>query len=144
QTLLATPVLSPRRLPEFLASATKARQVRDALQPLLGEALPNTCVVVTDHGRVIVDQGPDVLEPAATVKLLTAVVVLDTLGPESRLRTTAVASSPVRDGVVDGDLYLVGGGDPLLTTPGYEVSFINRDQLKNDFAQLADRVVAAG
>lgn len=144
RSMLATPVLSPRRLPAFLASATKDRQVREALQPLLGAALPNTCIVVTDHGRVIVDQGPDVLEPASTVKLLTAVVVLDTIDPGSRLRTTAVAAGPPRDGVVDGDLYLVGGGDPLLTTPGYEVSFINRDQLKNDFAQLADRIVAAG
>ena len=141
---LVTPVLSPRRVPEFLASGTADAQARAALQPLLDQALPNTCIVVTDHGRVVVDQGPDVLEPASTIKLLTAIAVLEILDPDARLRTTAAARTAPSDGVVEGDLYLVGGGDPLLTTPGYEVSFINRDQLKNDFAGLADAIVATG
>jgi D-alanyl-D-alanine carboxypeptidase/D-alanyl-D-alanine-endopeptidase (penicillin-binding protein 4) len=141
---LVTPVLSPRRLPELLASNITDTRVREGLQPVIGEALPNTCIVVTDHGRVIVDEGPDVIEPASTVKLLTAVAVVETLDPDSRLHTTASAGNAPRDGTVDGDLYVVGGGDPLLTTPGYETTFANRDQLKLDFALLADKIVAAG
>jgi D-alanyl-D-alanine carboxypeptidase/D-alanyl-D-alanine-endopeptidase (penicillin-binding protein 4) len=141
---LVTPVLSPRRLPELLASNITDTRVREALQPVIDQALPNTCIVVTDHGRVIIDEGPDILAPASTVKLLTAAAVLETLDPDSRLHTTASAGAAPRDGIVDGDLYLVGGGDPLLTTPGYETTFTNRDQLKNDYGQLADKIVAAG
>jgi len=143
-TALLTPVLSPRRLPELLASNITDTRTREAVQPHLDSALPNTCIIVTNHGRVVVDHGVDVVEPASTVKLLTARAVLESLDPASRLRTTAEVTDSADDGVIEGDLYLVGGGDPLLTTPGYEVSFINRDQLKNDFAQLADRVVDSG
>jgi D-alanyl-D-alanine carboxypeptidase/D-alanyl-D-alanine-endopeptidase (penicillin-binding protein 4) len=144
ETGLRTPVLSPRRVPGLLAATVTDSRAREALQPLIDEALPNTCIIVTDHGRVIVDSGTSIVEPASTVKLLTATAVLETLDPASRLRTSFAATSPLADGVLDGDAYLIGGGDPLLTTPGYEVSFFNRDQLKNDFAALADNIVAAG
>jgi D-alanyl-D-alanine carboxypeptidase/D-alanyl-D-alanine-endopeptidase (penicillin-binding protein 4) len=143
-TALATPVLSPRRMPAMLASTITDRQVREALQPVIDEALPNTCIVVTDRGRVIVDSAPGPLEPASTVKLFTAVAVLEKLDPDARLRTTVHAAARPVDGVVEGDLHLVGGGDPVLTTPGYQISFVNRDQLVNDFGQLADRIVEAG
>ncbi len=141
---LVTPVLSPRRLPALLASNITDASIRAAVQPSIDAALPNTCIIVSDHGRVIVDYGTDVVDPASTVKLLTAVATLETLDPNSHLRTSARARSAPRDGVVDGDLYMVGGGDPVLTTPGYEVSLTNRDQLHNDLGQLADNIAAAG
>ncbi len=70
--------------------------------------------------------------------------MLETLDPNSRLRTSVKARSAPRAGVVDGDLYMVGGGDPVLTTPGYEISFANRDQLHDDLGRLADDIAAAG
>jgi D-alanyl-D-alanine carboxypeptidase/D-alanyl-D-alanine-endopeptidase (penicillin-binding protein 4) len=141
---LITPVLSPRRLPALLAANQTDAAIRGAVQPALDEALPNTCVVITDHGRPVVDVGPDVLEPASTVKILTGVAVLERIDPNSRLRTSARVAAAPRNGVIDGDLTIVGGGDPVLTTPGYEVSFANRDQSRNDLALLADAIVAAG
>ncbi len=48
------------------------------------------------------------------------------------------------DGVIDGDLYLVGAGDPLLDTSGYTSTFEETDQRYNDFAKLADAIKAAG
>lgn len=64
-----------------------------------------------DTGAVLFDQDadkPDV--PASTAKLLTAVVALDRLGPQTRLQTRVFAVGDV--------LYLVGGGDPTLTRAG--------------------------
>jgi serine-type D-Ala-D-Ala carboxypeptidase/endopeptidase (penicillin-binding protein 4) len=70
--------------------------------------------------------------------------MLKEFGAEHRLATIVTASEDPADGIVGGNLYLVGGGDPLLTTPGYQITFENPDQLVNQYAQLADRIVAAG
>lgn len=52
--------------------------------------------------------------PASTMKLLTTFVALDTLGPAYTWKTEAYAVAPLRDGVLTGDLYLKGYGDPYL------------------------------
>jgi D-alanyl-D-alanine carboxypeptidase/D-alanyl-D-alanine-endopeptidase (penicillin-binding protein 4) len=49
---------------------------------------------------------------ASNMKLVTAAVALVTLGPEFRFRTRVVAAGPLDDGVLAGDLVLVGSGDP--------------------------------
>lgn len=54
------------------------------------------------------------LNPASNMKLYTAAAALDALGPAYRFRTALLASGPVEDGVLKGDLYIVGGGDPEL------------------------------
>jgi len=59
-------------------------------------------------GETVYDVGPDLVTPASTMKMLTSVAALATLGPEHRFRTTAVAGASPREVV------LVGGGDPLL------------------------------
>lgn len=143
---LTTPVFSARRVPELL----RARPADDALRAAVGKALagapPDTCVVVTEGGRRIVDvQGDRALLPASTNKLLTGLAALEALGPDTRLRTVAASSvRPGPDGVLAGDLYLVGGGDPLLFTPGFRVTLKDQNQPGTDFAVLADRIRAAG
>lgn len=53
---------------------------------------------------------------ASTAKLVTALAALDLLGPRWRWRTHAFATGPLRGGRLQGDLLVVGGGDPRLTT----------------------------
>lgn len=50
--------------------------------------------------------------PASTMKLVTAASVLHFLGPDATLRTRTVA------GAAPGEVVLVGGGDPTITTTG--------------------------
>ncbi|MEQ8659485.1 MAG: D-alanyl-D-alanine carboxypeptidase/D-alanyl-D-alanine-endopeptidase [Gammaproteobacteria bacterium] len=52
--------------------------------------------------------------PASTIKLVTTWVALDLLGPTHTWATRVYALGPLRDGVLDGDLLLEGGGDPYL------------------------------
>jgi serine-type D-Ala-D-Ala carboxypeptidase/endopeptidase (penicillin-binding protein 4) len=50
---------------------------------------------------------------ASNTKLFTLGAALSIHGPEGRLRTVAAAAHPLKaSGVVSGNLYLVGGGDP--------------------------------
>ena len=53
--------------------------------------------------------------PASTMKVLTTIAALDRLGPAYAWRTRAYGTGPVRAQVLEGDLVLVGGGDPFLT-----------------------------
>jgi len=141
----ATPLLSARRLPGVLQGATADPALAADLEPYLDKAAGTQCAVVLDAGRVVYQRDLDkAMVPASVLKLLTGTAALEVLGADSRLTTVVGASGPMVDGVVDGDLYLVGGGDPLLTTPGYEVSLDDPEQVTEDFAALADALVAAG
>jgi D-alanyl-D-alanine carboxypeptidase/D-alanyl-D-alanine-endopeptidase (penicillin-binding protein 4) len=55
------------------------------------------------------------MNPASTMKLLTTFVALDTLGPAYRWQTRAWVDGTLREGVLHGNLYLQGGGDPKFT-----------------------------
>ncbi len=60
----------------------------------------------------------DPMPPASTAKAITAAYALDRLGPDHRFHTRLVATGPVTGGRLDGDLVLMGGGDPTLDTDG--------------------------
>lgn len=63
--------------------------------------------------RVVVEHDSDRgFMTASNMKLVSTAVALATLGAGFRFRTTLVATGPLRDGVLDGDLVLVGSGDP--------------------------------
>ncbi|MEO1239296.1 MAG: D-alanyl-D-alanine carboxypeptidase, partial [Pseudomonadota bacterium] len=54
------------------------------------------------------------MPPASTAKAITALYALEALGPDFRFETTIVATAPIKNGRLEGDLVLVGSGDPLL------------------------------
>jgi D-alanyl-D-alanine carboxypeptidase/D-alanyl-D-alanine-endopeptidase (penicillin-binding protein 4) len=83
--------------------------------------------------------------PASTQKLLTASAVLDRIDPRTTLTTEVVTAAAVRDGIVEGDVVLVGGGDPVLVTDGYRTFVGIGDQRPTTrFDDLADQLASAG
>ncbi|MCK0168238.1 D-alanyl-D-alanine carboxypeptidase/D-alanyl-D-alanine-endopeptidase [Jannaschia sp. S6380] len=58
------------------------------------------------------------LPPASVAKAVTGLYALETLGADFRFQTRLVATGPIVNGRLDGDLVLVGGGDPALDTDG--------------------------
>jgi len=87
-----------------------------ASSPLLARSQLGISVVDISNGRVVFARNADRLfRPASTEKLFTEGAALTLLGPDFRFRTIVRADGPVRDGVVDGDLELVGSGDPNLS-----------------------------
>lgn len=103
-------------------------------------------VLVTDgDGRTIAAHRADVpLLPASTMKIVTAAAILTTLGPDGRFRTRVDATAPIdADGVLRGDLLLVGGGDPALATDEY-TRWVYPARPATPLASLADDLIAAG
>jgi D-alanyl-D-alanine carboxypeptidase/D-alanyl-D-alanine-endopeptidase (penicillin-binding protein 4) len=119
------PTVAPMPDPEALSALLTG--------PLASAALGNQVSgVVFDAatGVLLFDQGGDVPRtPGSVVKILTAVSVLQAVGPSTRLATTAHYDPAT------ATLVLVGGGDPTLATRSGEGSSL---------AELADAVVAAG
>ena len=56
----------------------------------------------------------DPMNPASTMKLLTTLTGLDILGPQYRWRTNIYTDGIIRQGVLKGNIYLQGTGDPKL------------------------------
>lgn len=141
---LATPILSARRAPGTVVDAIGAVRLADQLARIDGAYA--ACAAVEDAGVPIVTEDIDAaLLPASTLKLLTAAVAVDLLGPDARFTTTAVAPG---DPPSARAITLVGGGDPVLRTPAGIAALASdaerRDGPSTDLGTLADRIVDAG
>lgn len=75
-------------------------------------------VVADARTGLVLEQGnADVAQPPASVaKAMTTLYALDSLGAGYRFATRLIGTGPVTDGVLNGDLVLAGGGDPVLNT----------------------------
>jgi len=70
---------------------------------------------------------------------------VDLLGADTRLTTRFATDGVPTDGsTVRGNLYMVGGGDPLLTTDGYEALMTHGVQPGTDLEVVADQIVDSG
>ena len=68
-------------------------------------------------GEVLVDlNGAEPRSPASTIKVLTTFAALDSLGPAYTWKTRIYLGGRLANGVLSGDLTLVGGGDPYMTS----------------------------
>lgn len=142
----ATPIMSVRRVGPLVAQRLADAQIGPLLDQVVAKAPASTCLTVQIGGHVVYARNPDLpVTPASTQKLVTATALLDQLGPETKLRTSVVAAAKPRpDGVVPGDVWLVGGGDPLLETKAYADHFFDQPQLYSRLEVLADSVAASG
>jgi D-alanyl-D-alanine carboxypeptidase/D-alanyl-D-alanine-endopeptidase (penicillin-binding protein 4) len=141
----ATPVLSARRLPDLLVKPVALNHLQAALAPVVAQLPTTSCFRVTDGVKTIFDQrGGDAYLPASNLKLLTGFAVLRLLGAGTTFSTNVVSAASPKDGTVAGDLYLVGGGDPLLTTDPYLPTIKYGVPPHTSLEAIADKIVAAG
>jgi serine-type D-Ala-D-Ala carboxypeptidase/endopeptidase (penicillin-binding protein 4) len=107
-------------------------------------------VLVTDAatGGVVYALHPDsYFAPASDAKLFTTALALAALGPDFRVRTLIGTSGTLgSDGVLNGDLILIGGGDANLSNRKfpYEKKVERDGPPEKALAELADAVAAHG
>ncbi len=65
------------------------------------------------------------LRPASTMKLLTAITGIETLGGDYQLTTSLYYTGTVKDGTLIGNVYCVGGMDPLFDRSDM-MAFVNK------------------
>jgi D-alanyl-D-alanine carboxypeptidase/D-alanyl-D-alanine-endopeptidase (penicillin-binding protein 4) len=92
---------------EVQAALQRAKVPREALSVVLTE-------VSGAHPRLS-HQARTLVNPASLMKLVTTQAAFDLLGPAYVWRTAVFVDGPVRDGVLQGNVYLRGSGDPRLT-----------------------------
>ncbi|WP_127132094.1 D-alanyl-D-alanine carboxypeptidase/D-alanyl-D-alanine endopeptidase [Pseudoflavitalea rhizosphaerae] len=81
--------------------------------PAFKHAIISLCVLNTTTGeQVFGRQEQTGLAPASTQKLFTSAAAYELLGQQFRFHTRIARDQPVQNGVLNGDLFVVGGGDP--------------------------------
>lgn len=104
----------PRPAAGGAAESIEAIFARSGLRAVTGFAL-----VDLESGEMLEAQAADTPRPPASVqKAVTALYALETLGAGYRFATRLLATGPVVDGRLKGDLVLAGDGNPVLDTDG--------------------------
>jgi PBP4 family serine-type D-alanyl-D-alanine carboxypeptidase len=109
--------------PGFAAEESALQGKIDAALRKLGPyALAAVRVVSPARGQVLYERNADLsMNPASNMKLFTSAAAMAKLGPDYRFTTRVLAErTPDEKGVLNGDLILQGGGDPVLETPHLE------------------------
>ena len=144
---LATPLLSVRRAPAPLAADRTSDLLVAATTPIAESLDATSCLALNVNDQPTVARNADVaLIPASNVKVITAAVALEVLGAGITFTTTVVGPAPV-NGVIEGDVFVVGGGDPVLSERWYAQPAEGRKRPPlhvTDVNLLADALVAAG
>lgn len=139
---ISASVLSVRRHPDVLSRTTRLNTVRAGMPAYVNDLPSGSCTSMTWLGETLTAVNMDAtLVPGSLVKVLTAVVAREVLGADYRF-TTEVKGSVV-DGVV-ADLYVIGGGDPVLVRNNYPATEKYPTLYATSLNTLADSIVAGG
>ena len=119
------PATSLRPVPRP-GEAPVVQQLVSTPPPSASESLVKAAKLGGDVGFAVADAktgeilearlGAKPLPPASTLKVVTALYALDRLGPGHTFETRLLATGPLVNGRLEGDLILAGGGDPTLDT----------------------------
>ena len=80
--------------------------------PALAEATIGICARTGDGVTLAEIDSDNMIMPASNMKLISTGTALHRLGPEHQLITEIAHDGKIEKGVLKGNLYIIGGGDP--------------------------------
>jgi D-alanyl-D-alanine carboxypeptidase/D-alanyl-D-alanine-endopeptidase (penicillin-binding protein 4) len=92
---------------QYLQGLLTSKLIAQDLTQSQGIWMQSGPVLMADH------QGTTPLPAASLTKIATSLVALKTLGSQHQFNTMISATGPIVNGVVQGDLVITGGGDPM-------------------------------
>lgn len=123
--LVTFPSLSTGQAPISSLVPVPRQNIIDSFRPVTFERLLNEenlsanvsyVLLDLDNSEVIEAINPSVQFPLASLsKIITALYGLETLGAKYKFETVVLSTGAIENGVLNGDLILLGGGDPGLT-----------------------------
>lgn len=118
---LATPALSSGQSPSVkrkVAMKTKAqRYVESVAANDLLKGSSFGVLAMTGAGDTLACWNPrQRMAPASTLKLVTTGVAMHKLGPGFKYETKIAYRGAIKEGILDGDVYIIGGGDPTIAS----------------------------
>lgn len=152
-THLAIAQVPHRSVAEVAARRTDVAKFRARVESALAashaeKASWGILVADRDTGETLFAVNADhFFTPASNAKIFTTALALATLGPDYRYRTTLESKGTLgRDGRLDGDLILVGRGDPDLSNRRfpYDPKSDADGPVEKILAEMADAAVAKG
>ncbi|MBK5218831.1 MAG: D-alanyl-D-alanine carboxypeptidase [Thermoleophilia bacterium] len=131
----------------LLASSAHAGPACDRMKSLLttgGGGASGLLVVDAESGRTLCASAAERPLPlASNTKLFTTATAIAKLGPEYRIATKVFRDGRIdARGVLHGSLYLQGGGDPALGTPGFYNGYLGG--LGTNLLSLTPQIRLAG
>jgi len=130
------------------ATALAPAGSRAALRPYADSLIANPMFRTANWGVLVVDplsgdtlyshNAGKLFMPASNQKLLTGATALTQLGPDFRFVTRFATNGPQRDSTLDGDLIVVGRGDPTFSDS------MRAGDYRNAFRDMADSLSSRG
>jgi D-alanyl-D-alanine carboxypeptidase/D-alanyl-D-alanine-endopeptidase (penicillin-binding protein 4) len=143
RSFLFATVLFPLALPLAAAplNTVLPPKVEQALKAskLGGDALSLVMLPLNGPGTPTVYNADVSVNPASTMKLVTTYSALEMLGPTYQWKTEFYTDGTLSDGVLHGNLYLKGGGDPKLNME--KLWLLLRDLRANGVLQVTGDLV---
>ena len=122
-------------------NTTLSPKVQQALKTnkLQNDALSLVLLPLTGPGVPTVFNADVSMNPASTMKLVTTYAALEMLGPTHQWKTEFYTDGTLNNGILQGNLYLKGGGDPKLNME--KLWLLMRDLRANGVQQVTGDLV---
>jgi len=122
-------------------NTTLTPKVQQALKTnkLQNDALSLVLLPLTGPGVPTVFNADVSMNPASTMKLVTTYAALEMLGPTHQWKTEFYTDGTLNNGILNGNLYIKGGGDPKLNME--KLWLLMRDLRANGVQQVTGDLV---
>ncbi|NLN75701.1 MAG: D-alanyl-D-alanine carboxypeptidase/D-alanyl-D-alanine-endopeptidase [Armatimonadetes bacterium] len=106
----------------ILATCSQAASLTESIDAILNDpalkyGAQGVAVRSIKTGQTLYQRNADALMiPASNFKLLVSATILELLGPDFTFETRVFTTGKLINGILDGDLIIKGGGDPVLRT----------------------------